>query len=307
MDKEYSPVVVFAYSRADKIEKCLECLEKCPEAAYTDLFIFCDGPKGEKDRSKVTAVQSFCKEYEGRSRFKKVDVRLSEVNRGLAESIISGVTEVVNEYGRVIVIEDDLAAFPTMLSFLNEGLNMYADEKKCGSVSAYTYPMKCLKDYEDTVFFTRKAECWGWATWADRWDNASWKNTDFTKYLNNRKERLRFESLEAGLDRLMYLQHKGKIDSWAIRWVYYLYQKELLTAYPTRSRILNEGADGSGTHFSGSGGIRLNSADPADSSSADTKWTECKLNDYLAARYAAYPRKFLPLYLFDTVHFLLKK
>jgi len=305
MDQSYAPIVVFAYNRVDKLENCLASLEKCIEASSSDLYLFCDGPKSDKDADAVAAVHKFAAEYADRKGFRSINVSLQEKNRGLAASIISGVTDVVNKYGKVIVVEDDLVVFPTFLKYLNEGLAYYRNDPVCGSVSAFTYPIKELDKYDGDVYSTYKAECWGWATWADRWDNASWADTDFTGYLSDMSQRRRFESLEAGLDRLMYLQYKGRIDSWAVRWVYHLFKTGRLTVYPAASHVANEGFDGSGTHCANGFGADFNSA--ASMSSKEFRWIKCELNDKLAKAYARFPRRKLLFYIPETVRYMLKR
>ena len=305
MSDSFSPVVLFAYNRVDKLEKCIKYLEKCPEALNTDLYLFCDGPKDDKGRAAVEDVQGFAHKYANNSTFKTVTVYAGKENRGLANSIISGVTEVINRHGKVIVVEDDLIVLPSFLKYMNGGLNYYQDDKKCGSICSFTYPVKELKNYNKDVYFTQKADCWGWGTWSDRWNNAVWADTDFAAYLSNFDLRRRFEGLEAGLDRLMYLQYKGRIDSWAVRWVYYLFQQDLLSVYPTRSQTINDGFDGSGTHTSRGFGKVINSN--YNEVPEVFSWEKCEFTENIAKACAKFPRRFLPLYILETIRFMSKR
>ncbi len=305
--KSPAPVVVFAYNRVDKLQKCLESLENCSESVDSDLFLMCDGPKectDEISKNKVKEVQEYASSYVKSSPFRSISVMARDKNRGLANSIITGVTDVINRYGKVIVVEDDLVVYPSFLRFLNDALSHYEDDMRCGSISAFTYPMKCLDSCKRDVFFTQKAECWGWATWANRWDDAGWKDIDIEKYLKKRSLRLKVEGLEAGLDRLMYLQYKGLIDSWAVRWIYHLYLKGMLTVYPTKSRVRNEGFDGSGTHTSQGNSIKLNTHYYEDIT--EVKWRKCELDLDLAREYAKYPRQGRLFYLPEMILNLLR-
>ncbi len=306
MSVSYAPIVVFAYNRVDKLENCLECLERCPEASLSELYLFCDGYKSDNDRDDVLKVHEYANDYYDRSAFLKTHVNIREENAGLAASIISGVTQVISGSGKVIVVEDDLKVLPSFLKFLNEGLEYYANDLRCGSISAFTYPMKCLDHYNSNVYATRKAECWGWATWANRWNEAEWKDIDFLTYFKDLKCRLRFEQLEAGIERLMYLQYKGQIDSWAVRWIYYLFKKGQLTVYPTKSRVINDGFDGSGTHFVKDTGKIIDSGNLEYESEKNTGWEKCELNEQLAKEYAKYPRGFFPVYFLETLGYLIK-
>lgn len=242
----YAPVVLFAYKRVDKLKACVEALEKNILAEDTELYIFCDGPKDEKDIKQVQEVREYLRNYSGK--FKSVSVSESSCNIGLADSIICGVTKVINISEKVIVVEDDLITSQDFLLYMNGALDFYKDLKEYGSISAYTYPLRILETYDKDVYVTRKGECWGWGTWKNRWDYVDWTVSDFREYKKNKMKRKEFESLQYGIDKMLFSQMNGKIDSWAVRWCYYLFNNHLLTVYPRISRTYNIGFDGSGTH-----------------------------------------------------------
>lgn len=248
IDIKYAPVVAFAYNRADKILGCLKSLEKNPEARDTVLYIYSDGAKSEKGAPKVEETRKALREYKKSAGFKEIYLIEAEKNKGLAKSIIEGVTEVINKYHKAIIIEDDLVLSDGFLKYMNGALDYYQNNKHIGAISAYTYPIKDLSEYQKDVYVMHKGDCWGWATWADRWNNASWAEVDFDHYFADRKLRCRFENTENGWDLLMLLQSQGKISSWAVRWVLNLLKKDLWTVYPRYSLVTNNGFDGSGTH-----------------------------------------------------------
>lgn len=243
-----APVVAFAYNRADKIIRCLETLEKNPEAADTELIIYSDGPKNPEDKTAIDDIRKALHEYRQRALFASVEVVEAPVNKGLATSIMTGVTEVVEKYGKVIVIEDDLVVSRSFLKYMNRALDYYQDNPKIGAISGYTYPLKALETYDKDVYIMHKGDCWGWATWKDRWNRAKWADIDFDAYFKDKALRRKLENTENGWDLLMILLSQGKTSSWAIRWVFYLLQNDLWTVYPTRSLVTNAGFDGSGTH-----------------------------------------------------------
>ena len=51
--------------------------------------------------------------------------------------IISGVTEIVNQYGKVIVLEDDIVTSAGFLRYMNDALNWYENEEKVMHISAF--------------------------------------------------------------------------------------------------------------------------------------------------------------------------
>ena len=146
---KYAPIVAFAYNRADKIIGCLKSLELNPEASGTDLYIYCDGAKNNEGLPKVQKTRDELHEYEKNSSFASVTIIEASQNKGLAASIIAGVTEVINKYGRAIIVEDDLVVSGRFLEYMNGALDYYKDNDKIGAISAYTYPLKALVSYEE--------------------------------------------------------------------------------------------------------------------------------------------------------------
>lgn len=242
----YAPLAVFAYNRKDKIERCLSTVSKCKEIEETDLHIFSDGPKNDADVTAVKEVRDYLYTFKEQAHFYRVFIYSSDKNKGLAKSIIEGVTQVIENYGKIIVLEDDLIVSDDFLHYMNNGLDFYKEYKRYGSINAYSYPIKSLRKYNKDIYVTRKGDCWGWGTWKDRWECVDWDVTDFHKYIHNPIARIRFESLEAGLDEMLVLQQEGKSSSWAVRWVYSLHKRGLWSVYPAKSRVTNIGMDGSG-------------------------------------------------------------
>lgn len=245
---QLAPVVLFAYKRKDKLKDCLQALDDNFDAEKTELYIFSDGAKNENDVKQVQEVRNLIDNYKKVSKFKKVTVILQPKNKGLANSIISGVTEVICEFDKVIVVEDDLIVAKDFLVYMNQALDFYQNFKEYGSISGYTYPLSVLKSYDKDVYVTRKGECWGWGTWKDRWIKVDWKVKDFQNYLQDKRKRKKFNELQHGIDKMLIMQMHGEIDSWAVRWCYHLFVNNLLTVYPKESRTKNIGFDGSGTH-----------------------------------------------------------
>ena len=159
-----APIVLFVYNRPWHTKQTIEALQKNELAKDSELFIYSDAPKNKEAEKQVKEVRDYIKTISG---FKKVTIIEREKNYGLAKNIIEGVTEIVNKYGKVIVLEDDLITSPYFLRFMNEALNFYENEEKVWHISGWNYPIDTngLGD----AFLWRLMNCWGWATWANRW------------------------------------------------------------------------------------------------------------------------------------------
>ena len=169
-------------------------------------------------------------------------------NNGLAKSIISGVTKVIDVYSKVIVIEDDLKTSNNFLKFMNDSLTIFEKELRIASISGYSIPIKLPKDYKFQTYFVKRPFSWGWATWKNRWQEVNWDIMTYEKYLINKEIIRKFKKIGSDLPPALTKLFNGKTDSWYILWAFYHFINKKLSVYPTSSKILNLGFGGSGVH-----------------------------------------------------------
>ncbi len=244
----YAPIVIFVYNRADHFIQVYNALAACKEAKESELFIFSDGAKNEAGKEKVNEVRAAVAAIKDSGDFRTVTVTESPVNKGLAASVISGVTDVINKYGKVIVVEDDCVVSPHFLSYINNALDYYESNKKIGSIAGYTPMLDLPDDYKNDVFAAYRSCSCTWATWKDRWEGVDWELKEMKAFYNSPKLIRRLNS--NGSDRFirLYRQTKGNGSSWSVRFGAHLVRKNLLTVYPRYSYITNIGCDESGVH-----------------------------------------------------------
>ena len=238
---QYAPITLFTYSRADHTKSAVESLLKNKEAAESDLFIFSDGPKTEEKRKAVEENRKYIHTITG---FKSVHIVEHEKNQGLANSLIAGITEIVNQYGRVIVVEDDLILSPYFLQFMNEALEKYKDEDRVASISAFLNPIDC--EAPDT-FFLRYFACWGWATWKRGWDILINDDRVLLKQLRWKKNDFNIGGTGPFYG-ILYCDKIGLNDSWAVRFYASQFLAGKLQLFPGRSMAIQTGTDSRGTH-----------------------------------------------------------
>jgi len=242
MNKDFqnylAPVCIFCYKRLDSLKSCIEKLLECKLSGETEVFIFSDGAKYIKDENEITEIRSYLQTIKG---FKNVQLSFSEKNKGLAMSIITGVSGILKKYGRVIVLEDDLIASANFLVYMNQNLNFYANNSAVFSISGYSLPLKVPKNFKDDVYFLPRASSWGWASWVDRWEKIDWDMKDYAYFSNNKKLIKSFNIGGSDMAGMLKKQQQGIIDSWAIRWCYHQFKMDSYTAYPIISKIDNIG------------------------------------------------------------------
>ena len=159
-----APIALFVYNRPKHTLFTVESLQKNILANESDLFIFSDAPKNPSQSGLVNSVRKY---IHGITGFKSVTIVERDSNKGLANSIIDGVSRICREFGQVIVLEDDMVTSPHFLSYMNEALNIYRYNDTVISIHGYIYP---IKSKLPETFFLRGADCWGWATWDRGWN-----------------------------------------------------------------------------------------------------------------------------------------
>lgn len=243
-----SPIILFVYNRPWHTRQTVEALQKCELAAESDLYIFADGSKedaSDETRQKIAEVRQYIHTIYG---FKSIHIQENPINKGLANSVIQGVSEVINKHGQVIVVEDDIVAHPFFLRFMNEALDFYADDHRIYSIGGYNYNFQIPQSYKKDVYIVHRAESWGWATWLDRWNNVDWTIADAISFFSSKRKQRKFNRGGDDMSNMLQAQLDGEIDSWAIRWEYHLYKHNAYCLRPVKTLVRNIGLDGTGVH-----------------------------------------------------------
>ena len=248
MTNTYAPILLFVYNRPEHVRRNIQALLKNELAAESELFIYSDAAKDETSQAAVKEVRAFIRSIQG---FKKITITERAENWGLARSIIDGVTTLINRYGRVIVLEDDLVVAPHFLQFMNDALETYRDEERVGHIQACDFTH--APSLPDT-FLIKWTGSWGWGTWDRAWKHFNADGKALLTELESRKLTYTFDfNGKYGYTRMLRRQIEGKNNSWAIRWNASLFLKGILSLNVGKSLVQNEGFDGSGTNCGGGG------------------------------------------------------
>jgi hypothetical protein len=248
----FSPVALFVFRRPAHTQRALESLSRNPELADSPLFIYCDAARRPEHRSLVAETRRVVRSM-APSHARVVE---RETNRGLARSVVGGVTDLCSRFGSAIVVEDDLAVSPAFLAYMNQALQRYATTPEVMQVSGHMFPVD-LPPGSDSVFLPF-ATSWGWATWARAWER-------FDPTLRGRDQLRNDPALKRQFDldgsypyfRMLEKQVRGEVDSWAIQWYLSIFVAQGLVLYPRQTLVHNDGFDGSGTHGRGGGAVHV--------------------------------------------------
>jgi GT2 family glycosyltransferase len=254
----FAPLALFCFNRPRHLKRVLDALMLNDEFRKTRVYAFCDGPRSETDIEDVGKVRRLL-----HARRKDLDIHIVErdENFGLRRSILEGVTGVVQEWGRVIVLEDDIVVSPFFLGYMNLALERYMHEDRVMHISGYFLPVD--PDGLPETFFYRPTSCWGWATWANRWQHLDLNGPKLMERLQgDAGYRFDLDGAYAFKEHLR-LNIIGQISTWAIFWYASVFLKGGLSLHPACSLTANIGHDGSGVNCKGTDAFKIRIAEAA--------------------------------------------
>ena len=247
MANELSPIGISTYTRIEHLKKTIAALQKNTLASQSELFVFSDAPK-VGDETRVAEVRDFLRTVDG---FKEVHIIERSENNRIANNR-GGISMLLERYGRIIFLEDDVVTAPGFLAFMNQALDQYKDDQRFFSVVGYCPPINVPPQYESDLFFLKRFSGWGFGIWKDRFELI--RKIPIAEYheLVRDRNRLKTFSRNAGEDvvHMLRLDCKGILDTLDVIATYALSIHDMYTAYPKLSLAQNIGFDGSGVNCS---------------------------------------------------------
>ncbi len=252
-----SPIVLFVYNRPDHTQKTLDALAQNEFAKESILYVFCDGAKlnsSQNQLEKINETREIIrlekqKIEDGNGNFKEIINVEQTKNLGLADSIVKGVSEILQKHGKIIVLEDDIVTSKGFLKFMNESLEFYKNEEKVMHISGYMFPAhleNAIPNNEQT-FFYRSPSCWGWATWQRAWQTINTDTEFLLSELHSKKLINEFDLDNTyQFSKQLELNKTGKIKTWAVKWYASVFLETGLCLHPKKSLVQNIGIDSTG-------------------------------------------------------------
>lgn len=210
------------------------------------LYIFCDGAKSNATSETLENIEKVRTLAHQEQWCGEVNIIERSENWGLAKSVVSGVTEVVQQHSKVIVLEDDIVTAKGFLKYMNAALASYEHESKVFGVSGYAYPTK--RPIASSTYFLPIGSSWSWATWADRWAEVSMDSAQLKAAIDAKGWQRKMNFNGYPFYEMLVDQLNGKVDSWAIRFYASFFLQECYFLFPNRSLVKNIGYGAAATH-----------------------------------------------------------
>ncbi|MCP4310813.1 MAG: glycosyl transferase family 2 [Bacteroidetes bacterium] len=172
------PIVVVGYDRPGSMERILGSLKGLKNISGVKLIISIDNKAPDNH-----PVRDIAEAYQWP--FGEKEVIYQPESLGLRKHILqcAGFSQ---EYGSVIILEDDLFVSPYMYEYAVQALEYYGDDAKIGGISLYNQPVQEIAQYpffpindDSDVHFMQFPSSLGQTWTRDQWaEFKSWYDTD---------------------------------------------------------------------------------------------------------------------------------
>jgi hypothetical protein len=219
------------------------------EAKPKRLYIAADGP-----RTPHPTDSKFC--HDARLACSKIDwdctveTLFRDDNLGCRRAISSAIDWFFRNESEGIILEDDCLPSQSFFRYCSELLSYYRDDEQIMCISGNNF-QQARRGGEESYYFSRYPHCWGWATWRRAWAfyDASMDNWETNRNLDViRQWPEATEGFRRYWENVFDLTVSGKMDSWAIRWLYSCWKRQGLSCLPHRNLVKNIGFTEGATH-----------------------------------------------------------
>jgi hypothetical protein len=238
----FAPVVLFTYRRLEVTKKVIESLLENKECSQSELIIYSDGPRSEKDIVTVDETRKYLKTIKG---FKSIEYIFRENNLGLSRSFISGITETFQKYEKAIFLEDDNLLSPFFLDYINMALEKYKSNPKVICITGYSWPLLIR---QSKPYFVRGAETWSMATWKRGWAHFNHNAHDLMNQLQTCDLKKLFSREKFAFYGMLQQLVNGEIDSWGVRWWTSAFVNDMYCLYPNNPFCVSIGFGADSVH-----------------------------------------------------------
>lgn len=234
--------ILFTYNRYKHTNEVINALRN-NTAPIKKLYIFQDGLKNEEHKNEWEKVGELIHKID----FCPTEVHISRQNRGVAESIVSGINYVLERHSAVVVIEDDCVPSVSFNQFMIQCLNKYKDNRQVWCIGGCANPVEIKKTQYD-VYGCGRTSSSGWGTWKDRWEMFSYDCKILKKLKEDENGSRILATWGNDCEEILLADIAGKCDAWDIYWTLLVFKNAGICVLPYESLIRNIGWDGSGVH-----------------------------------------------------------
>ncbi len=232
------PILFVIFNRPDTTKQVFEVIRKIKP---TKLYIVADGPRLNKNEEK-----NICEET--RRITENIDWqcevvrKYSDTNLGCKVNMSYGISWFFKNEEQGIILEDDCLPNESFFVFCQELLEKYKNVEKVKMISGDNFQFG-RKYGNASYFFSNFPNIWGWATWRRAWREYDMDMKTYPEFKKNNKIETIFNDkrIQKFMIRLFDNLYDNRMNTWAGRWAYAIYNNDGVSIAPNVNLVSNIG------------------------------------------------------------------
>jgi len=242
--RNLAPISISTYHRLEHLKQTIESLQKNNLAKDSILYIFSDAPK-KGDEEIVAKVRKYICTIDGFKEVRIIEQKINDINKNM----IDARTIPLNQFGKMIRMEDDNVVSSHFLQYMNDGLDFYENDKEVIAIGGHTPNLQVTRQQKKDIYFVRRFHPWGYGIWKDK--AIVFNNLPaFPEIIEDKKFIKKVNEYGNDLLNMIELDSLGVLNAGDIKYCYFMNKHEKYMVLPTQTLVKNIGLDGSGVHCS---------------------------------------------------------
>lgn len=240
-----TPVLLIGFNRPDTTQRVFSAVR---EAKPTRLYFAVDGPRPgyASDLENCAIVRALADQVDWPCELRTL---FRTENVGCRAGVVGAIDWMFESESAGIILEDDCVPVSGFFDFCDTLLPQFAENELVAQISGSSFaPMVP----EESYFYTKYADIWGWATWRRAWRQLDLGMTDWPQW-RDAGGLAALPGASAGFvaywTRIFNAVHAGKVPSvWDYQWMYTCWKLNWVSIQPSVPLIRNIGFGHDATH-----------------------------------------------------------
>lgn len=235
-------ILLITFNRFDTVRRVFEQIQI---AKPPRLYIASDGARKNIPNEKVIVDEIRQWILDNINWDCQINTLFRDENLGCDKNIPNAINWFFETENAGIILEDDCLPSQTFFKFCELSLEKYESNKNIWHIGGSNSTDISIANNSDSAYLSKCMNCWGWATWKNRWQ---YFNADLTNY-NPAKICDDFKNISEQIYwlRILYRDRHNKLKSWDYQWALNIIEHQGLCVVPCKNLIQNIGFEG--THY----------------------------------------------------------
>lgn len=238
-----TPILFLIFNRPDTTQQVFDQIKLVKPAI---LYVGADGPRENKEGEAELCQQT-------RNILHQIDwecelhTLFRERNLGCADAVRYAIDWFFEKEEWGIILEDDCVPNVGFFKYCQDLLIKYHNYDQVMMISGRN-PLQYNHNRKTSIYFSRTAICWGWATWKRAWNKYDYSLSKWLEYYPMFFRDNYYNSMNEYREEMIYLfnqlHYSNSPDTWDYQWLYTMIINNGVSIIPSKNLIMNIGVFG---------------------------------------------------------------